>query len=1383
MVSPFYVGYNPATARKYPGKGITKGDISYAYKIGNPAAMGGTDEVIREIFGDGADLSKFKFLKGPEELVRQTLREIDQEFSASVSAIPAAYENDYNMEAAPGTKAYRFKFSPVQLIKDPWKLMKENGRSAIQNIFSDEDAKQHILDGWHNALVAEDPIAAGSSLGGISGELRGSLFGRAMEYMEPSAAAKKSLRRVWSKTDWEDRFDPAHAGSYGVVGTPHKNPLALEGLGITNKQRPKRSVVRDGFGKVVLDTMGNPKTEMALGAGLGGWRGHKKNGRARVVKYDASFADYDPSKANNPDVLVEMEYDAGEELKDSWKKFQKNLRPMTRSKAKVELDSSIKNFVATSANQEYQKRRSAGIARDRTDEVFEQYCAMAHFSNLHEEAGEKFETVNNFLEKQRTRDSAVTPVKRKVTSKEGAEVKYADANDVIVEITQAGIPWDKRDRDKKVLLRYNETKKQWSGTMVDYAKAQFLAEEQRDAVLKTFDPTNRDDVAGRKAFEKELGNYDRNNETLRRTFGYYQRDAKGDLEFIPTGTGAERLYKAPNRQTVASLYKETENYMGLFNKARGGGRGQWISTTNASSVSSRINKHLAYDLIAKEGAEMADMLYLEGSDAHRAIFFSRYSTEQARIDKWNELADAIKTGKIIERYGWNDIMKPILKAYHVAFTPGYYVKKQLQKMHYLGLVVQKDKWDNFDALMEKSPLLAKTKLNTVFENSFSLQLDDGTKTWKTGKLRGGTVMKGVSAGKGTKIKDVCPFKGLDNMRTFVETTEGMATLELILLHNEKIVIKGSGGKLEMSAAFMGRYFPQGTKIDPDKLQKSLGKLQDLQYEMEAFKMWVTMNASALGINPATMTMDMYKELIIKLQTQNRLLGLTRKYAGVLEKFSAFGNKLQGKILRGKLMQKLGVTKIFERAGLQTFAWKELAKRAVKKSLVKLAEKIGLHAALQAVGSAVPVLGNLAAAAVEWVVEKVIDKTVKAVTKTAKAAWKFVVKGEMVDIEKQLDAWSKKQIKKWGKIALICMLILAIVSFFKGTFIMLGPNGVGTLLGSATIHTPTNLTSNPYIVMLSTFSDIDPTREYSLLDQSSEYDWDAWPPEDSAGTMSPGQNIPGQSYDWGEGRLWCFNRGAPTVPADLPMLPIGDTDYDGRSNGPVPAPDDRSDGYISNPLVQREYEIVEPVQQGFWCWNNFSPEYCKWENTGNMCDLANDGIFDWREFIQHPNHCYTPLGLTPCSGLTEKIKWDYSLFWCTQLATKAFNSTPGEMYVGGATRDAIRKALIANNTTNLNRFVDAAAWPVQGIAPGDVVFIGPVLGSGQKPVFENLTHVAVIYDAGLDYIKLLETNTLTKTAQYTVSAGSYPRLGGNAIWYYGLSLSGDVYTDRNLYGLR
>jgi DNA-binding transcriptional regulator/RsmH inhibitor MraZ len=160
------------------------------------------------------------------------------------------------------------------------------------------------------------------------------------------------------------------------------------------------------------------------------------------------------------------------------------------------------------------------------------------------------------------------------------------------------------------------------------------------------------------------------------------------------------------------------------------------------------------------------------------------------------------------------------------------------------------------------------------------------------------------------------------------------------------------------------------------------------------------------------------------------------------------------------------------------------------------------------------------------------------------------------------------------------------------------------------------------------------------------------------------------------------------------------------------------------IANRAEEIANKLEQGFWNYWNYSPDYPE--------------LFNWDQYEAHPNHCVYRAGYPP--GCTGSPNEPINLFWCTHLVIKSYNSTGHYVpnYVGSQRMMdwfSEQGRLLSPNT------------PVSGLKRGMVVFFEvPSVASGVAH------HVAIITAVGPNYISIHQSNSSTKTATFSAPSG-------------------------------
>ncbi|MBN1162796.1 hypothetical protein JXA34_03600 [Patescibacteria group bacterium] len=1322
--NPFYPGYNPAddVNRIYPGKGMAR---MPAYRAAPSFQFGNFGEGFNILMDEidaklRPDLEKgnLKFVNIPKWMWDRTVDDMKQALMVHVypSKVDPIAVDDYEPGTVPGASGLSLNVNPVDWAKDPGKILSKTAKSYARIVFDPDDMERRARERVWDTMMKEDPTQRDSALTGIDRTIQS-------QYL-------------------------AEASRYGLGGD--SNPLALHGLNVIRKEKAQLEEVFENDGTVTTVT-----EKLSMEPGLAGWTGRDK-GHARIKIQTTTASTAGGVIGRDGEImaggfLVEKQVDTGERMGAAFIEWQRYYdSPLYRARKYHEFLATTTDFVATDLHNLYQRRSTLPAAERLSAEdtqFIENYLAMAHFKNVHEDTGSAYKRITDKLDSQRMPDGNTVRVVETNDAKQNiikiqigsASAPTPSAGPAGPETTMVAAPAVAAGAAKKpvVLLSYNETTGKYGGTIYEFF-------EKLEKDKETFTQTRA--ILARNGDAKMLADFDKMTRTIEGhmdellgRFGILETLEGGRARFIPSEY-LQALLDDPSKANIQKLRFQLETYMGVSDKALLG-KGLWGFNSLRESPEATLDRYLGYGLLAESDSKFRKIAQEHGLHSARAELYAKIARRQEGFERVSEIYNAWKGGKMPENYGWTQGMKTLFRASSLAANPNQIIQYGLSKINYFGAQATDD--GTFDETWGKG-WRNDLGVNRLLENGFSIELEDAAigQKWKTTRMVGGA-----------------HFAAVKDLQQLSKLPGGKETLEKLLIQGLPIVIERDG-KLFLSEHYLHAFFPNGIPTDPEELQKALRKLKVLQEQAEEFKKWVHGHLGALGIREMP-DIDLYMQLIDKLNKQSVFLNITRQYAGWLEKIVAFGNRLQA-----ALFEKLGVSRFVQAYGLQNVAIKKAIQEAIVVGLEKAAAKLGLHAISQSIGSAAPGIGNAVAFVATMVAEKIVNTAVSVAKSTVGSAWDLIVKGEAKDVMAEVDEAAVKTLKIVAVVILLLLLVSTVIFGGLGALVsgilMLGPNGLGTVFGSATLGSQQNLASNPYIVMLSTFSDIDPTRQHSLMTQEF-HDWEEyWPLPGASGypTGIPGgEPIPGvPSIDWGEEHLECFLEGTP--PPHYLNLPR-------RDMSAIPSPTN------SNAISDEMWTILadpdDGIRLGFWCWNNFSPRYCDWNDANpRRCD----NIFFWDEFIQHPNHCYHHFTwLYPgCTGESSAIAADDSLFWCGQLVHQAYrlHGISGEVPI----TNAINMSQVAAFQSMGRLRAGNAPNHEDALVSGDAAYTGGApQPDGSPPAF--VSHVAAVHSVSEDYVGIMQTNTGYQFVYYAIAADGYAYNAFNArAWYYGLSVTGD-----------
>ncbi len=305
----------------------------------------------------------------------------------------------------------------------------------------------------------------------------------------------------------------------------------------------------------------------------------------------------------------------------------------------------------------------------------------------------------------------------------------------------------------------------------------------------------------------------------------------------------------------------------------------------------RFLRYLADD-IANTGNDTIGGLIEKGEmvNAKRLQYILNYADAERRTHTIEEFVSSIEEGKL------GDYLFRRLRTLAFGYTAGYVANKILTETHHLGLIVHEDTFPVFPGMDRlgtsgigrpvRAMIRGKNRVSKfLFRNRFDVEVSVNNvahkATFEGGRYFGAVVAPG---GLHSMVKYGVPEAGLVGMAP----TVGMAPKNLsILLKDPKLAL---GNAYWQKMVF-------GNPLDLSK-DADLKKLADKIKELRWFRRWIRSHAHKFGLTPAQALADgeFLQSMVLKLGEINikrrKVLGITRQYAGLLEKFWLQANKAQ-----------------------------------------------------------------------------------------------------------------------------------------------------------------------------------------------------------------------------------------------------------------------------------------------------------------------------------------------------------------------------------------------------------------------------------------------------------------------------------------------------------
>jgi hypothetical protein len=397
----------------------------------------------------------------------------------------------------------------------------------------------------------------------------------------------------------------------------------------------------------------------------------------------------------------------------------------------------------------------------------------------------------------------------------------------------------------------------------------------------------------------------------------------------------------------------------------------------------------------------------------------RHIPKQREDRAWHmrkELLSQMESGKMMKLYVWGRIKERL----H-GFTPAYFVEKTYERMHAFGLKID----DKIANATPRNPIfqiangIVKAGYNKdhgggFFQNNFSLTFKVGGQHFRV-KTWGGDHF-GAVANLGTLIStgiiDQNTLKDL--LRSGLTPDQIEDRLLPILLQAGKISVGEDAlafiAQHQLTASRLKNILQAGTggRFTED-FKKLTGDAKKARESLQKFIKWLEDHgADALDIENSAILAALIQELN-KYSTSagGKILGLTKKYAGVLEKATKYLNILQDTVLKSFIGKIAGVA----------INIKNIIAARLSEFLVG-AISIGTEG-----------IGALIAPALKWALQWVIKK----VLDIGEAIAKVVVTLDLTALDKVLDESLKfaAQLLKWTvaiiaiPLAIGCMILAVI----------------------------------------------------------------------------------------------------------------------------------------------------------------------------------------------------------------------------------------------------------------------------------------------------------------------------------------------------------------------
>ena len=376
-------------------------------------------------------------------------------------------------------------------------------------------------------------------------------------------------------------------------------------------------------------------------------------------------------------------------------------------------------------------------------------------------------------------------------------------------------------------------------------------------------------------------------------------------------------------------------------------------------------------------------------NAQKLQYIRKYADTERGAHTIEEFVSSVEEGKL------GDYLFRRLRTWSFGYTAGYVANKILTETHHLGLIVNEDTLLVFPGMKSSlgtswigKPFRAMIQGENgvskfLFRNRFGVEVPVNGIAKKV-TFEGGRDLRAVIVPGGlySMVKEGIPSASLGAISS--------ANLSM-LLKNPRRALTHAYFQQMVNGGKMFNLNPLDPDNDLEKLEKKIKELMDFQQR-------ILLHAHELGLTPAQALAngEFLTSMVLQLgeiNTKRGVLGITRQYAGLLEKFWLKANQAQdwifarpgvGGILRFWVHGKTIVSKKVEKLVADAVSW--------------ILAKVGLAAIAGATGG----IG----AALEPIIDKVLKPLLRfAVNRTFKFARNVgsaVLKGDFYGLQKDLE---------------------------------------------------------------------------------------------------------------------------------------------------------------------------------------------------------------------------------------------------------------------------------------------------------------------------------------------------------------------------------------------
>ena len=384
------------------------------------------------------------------------------------------------------------------------------------------------------------------------------------------------------------------------------------------------------------------------------------------------------------------------------------------------------------------------------------------------------------------------------------------------------------------------------------------------------------------------------------------------------------------------------------------------------SFERQLNRDLLEEL-EDDNSEVNRFITSTDSEANKLMYFLPSFLYEQDSETFTEFAQKLQTG-FAERYIWTQRFGKFTYTGFHFYTPRDIYKWALNKVQNFGMVLdeeslKKTKWYKRAVELGTAPTgIFANRFNVSFKdrngNPFQFESENGGKV-NVGKIKtwGGEHFSAVSQINGGFIKGEDLMQNSTFVRLFL--IEGKKLSDFGVWKDGKFIITSQG--LDEDVLNLLNLIAGNKNLNQEKIQNYFRNV-------EKFREFVNKNIlEKLGIKN---TEEFWKKLMAGLKNV-KLTKITRRYMGLMERASMLVRRIQENLYEKNPVAKF----VFDRVFLIKRAIKNVAaavrkainrffKDVIAKRILAFAEKLALKSALhsvaQALGTAIPIIGNLIA---------------------------------------------------------------------------------------------------------------------------------------------------------------------------------------------------------------------------------------------------------------------------------------------------------------------------------------------------------------------------------------------------------------------------------------